>query len=313
MTSNLFLRISLFLIASIFCSNCATIIAPKEYSVSFKSKPEQATVSVKDLSGKTVFEGQTPASVLLPTNGGYFQGKSYIASFTKDGFAPFTAYLQPEISGLYIVGNGLFGSVIGWLIADPLSGGMWRLPTDVSVVLQTQKVDSAILPSPTKSWGRFGFGASLVLDAESASPGPILGSNMYGALYFEVSPQLALGFGLDLFQYAIKRKNFYWVDSVFTNTTISQFCIAYSLQGTMSYRFFEDTSSSPYFSVFAGPSIGTFPGPAFNYSGVLGYQLRINRFEFVGEIGYSGIMRKDDGYNIQYHFFPLRLGAQFYF
>ncbi len=310
MLSNPFLRIFLFLIASIFCSNCASIVAQKEYSVSLQSKPEQATVSVKDLSGTTVFEGQTPASVVLPTNGGYFQGKSYIASFTKEGFAPFTAYLQPEISGLYVVGNGLFGNVIGWLIADPLFGGMWRLPTDVSVVLQSQKVDSAILPSPTKSWGRCGLGASLVLDEENVSNGIIVGSDIYGSLYFEVLPHVALGFGLNLCQYTRTRNIPSWFGN---SSTITELGIAYSLQGTMSYRFFENTSSSPYFSIFAGPSIGSFPGPAFNYSAIFGYQLKVNRLEFVGEIGYSGVMRKDNDYNIQYHFFPIRFGAQFYF
>jgi hypothetical protein len=40
--------------------------------------------------------------------------------------------------------------------------------------------------------------------------------------------------------------------------------------------------------------------------------LKINRLEFVGEIGYSGVMRKDNDYNLQYHFFPIRFGAQFY-
>lgn len=309
MTSNLFLRISFLIITSIFCSNCASIVAPKAYSVSFHSKPEQAMISVKDLSGTTVFEGQTPASVVLPTNGGYFQSKSYIASFTKEGFAPFTAYLQPEISGLYIVGNGLFGNVIGWLIADPLFGGMWRLPTDVSVVLQSQKVDSAILPSPTKSWGRCGFGPSLVLDAVKAPNDVTLAADIYGSLYFEVLPHLALGFGLNLSQFTQKTDIFSWGGV----TTVNAPALAYSFQGTMSYRFFDDVSSSPYISIFAGPSIGSFPGPAFNYSGVLGYQLKVNRLEFVGEIGYSGVMRKDNDYNIQYHFFPIRFGAQFYF
>ena len=99
-----------------------------------------------------------------------------------------------------------------------------------------------------------------------------------------------------------------------TNTsTSSALGIAYSLQGTMSYRLFEGSSSSPYISIFAGPSIGSFPGPALNYSGVVGYQFKVNRLEFVAEIGYSGVMRKDNDYNIQYHFFPIRFGAQFYF
>jgi hypothetical protein len=271
-------------------SSCATISGRKEYTVSLKSMPEQATVNITDERGKTVFTGQTPTYANLPTSaGGYFQGKHYTATFTKDGFMPSSAYLQHEVSGLYVVGNALFGGVLGWLVADPISGGMWRLPTDVNVPLGTQqRTDTVITPQPTTSWGRFSLRTNIAFAGENVNSQ--VGAISDLMLYFEVAPRFAVGFGLESRTF----QNFYSFTSSFPGTSptaqrIPVVNLTTYLAGSFLYRFQDSPLASPYLSVTGGLGLGilTLPSSSWMGSGSVGYQWMISNFSVFVEGGYS--------------------------
>ena len=68
----------------------------------------------------------------------YFHAKTYYVTFSKTGYAEQQAVIKSSISGWYF-GNILFGGLIGMLIVDPITGKMWKLPTEVSANL-SQKV-----------------------------------------------------------------------------------------------------------------------------------------------------------------------------
>ncbi|MGI9305140.1 MAG: hypothetical protein ACR2RB_20905 [Gammaproteobacteria bacterium] len=115
---------------------CASIVSKSSYPVNISSNPENAKIEITDEDGRLVFEGQTPAIVTLETKAGYFSGHDYTILFAKEGFNKHRVTLKSGVDGWYIWGNLIFGLVIGWLIVDPATGAMWKLPTDVSIHLQ---------------------------------------------------------------------------------------------------------------------------------------------------------------------------------
>ena len=121
---------------------CASIVSKSQYPVTINSQPDQAEIAITDENGKTVHIGKTPATVTLQTKAGYFSGKDYTISFSKEGYSRYTAQIKRGVDGWYIAGNLLFGGLIGWLIVDPLTGAMWTLDKEVNAVLSPQTSSS---------------------------------------------------------------------------------------------------------------------------------------------------------------------------
>ena len=119
---------------------CASIVSKSSYPVTIKSSPAQADITIKDETGKAVYDGKTPTTVTLNTKAGYFKGKDYTVTFSKEGYDKHEAVIKRGVdTGWYIFGNILFGGLIGWFIVDPITGAMWKLPDELSVDLTEQK------------------------------------------------------------------------------------------------------------------------------------------------------------------------------
>jgi hypothetical protein len=121
-----------------FHLGCATIIKGGGESVSFKSNPSDADVKVIDArNGTTVASGKTPLSVKLDRGAGYFKGAKYNVVIEKPGFSKKEFVIDSSLmAGWYLVGNLLFGGLIGWFIVDPATGAMWTLdPVETYVEL----------------------------------------------------------------------------------------------------------------------------------------------------------------------------------
>lgn len=117
---------------------CGTIIGQTTQDVAIRSDPSEAAVTVVDEAGAQVFNGTTPASVTLTKKLRYFKGKSYTVTIEKAGYQPLQVALTPRANGWYIGGNFIFGGLIGWIIVDPLTGGMWTLtPKEVDGQLES--------------------------------------------------------------------------------------------------------------------------------------------------------------------------------
>ena len=109
-------------------ASCATIVGDATHTMPIASKPDGATVSIKDEKGVLTFKGQTPTTVTLSkSDGSYFGGKTYYVTVSKDGFDPQTFTVKATPNGWYIGGNLIFGGLIGWLIVDPLTGKMYKM------------------------------------------------------------------------------------------------------------------------------------------------------------------------------------------
>ena len=126
MKHNKLISLTSITLSAIIFSSCATIVSDSDYVVQVNSNPSDANFKVTNSSGIVVHSGRTPASISLSAKKGYFSGAKYNIVFDKHGFANQTIPIHAEIDGWYI-GNLLFGSFIGFLIVDPLTGAMWKL------------------------------------------------------------------------------------------------------------------------------------------------------------------------------------------
>ena len=113
---------------------CASIFSEDTYPVSITSAPSSASIEIKNEDGKTVYTGNTPATIKLKAGAGYFDGERYQVTFRKDGYQPSTYTLNSGIDGWYW-GNLLIGGVLGMLIIDPATGAMYTLPQTASASL----------------------------------------------------------------------------------------------------------------------------------------------------------------------------------
>jgi hypothetical protein len=126
-------------------TGCASVINGRDQKVSFTSEPTGARVVVTDLrKNLDVQSGTTPFQATLKRGAGWFKEARYKVTVEQAGFKKEEVTLEGRRSGWYI-GNLLIGDLFGYLVVDPLTGGMWVLePGDVKVVL---KKDAAALPA----------------------------------------------------------------------------------------------------------------------------------------------------------------------
>lgn len=136
----------------LFLSGCATIVNNEPAKFDLQSDPTSAKVVVTDISNnKVVMNAQTPFSVTLDKKKGYFSGKTYSVLVQKEGFKNIQFDIKPTLSGWYIC-NVFFGGFLGWLIVDPISGGMWNLKPETSenVVLKKDTITIKLISDLNK-------------------------------------------------------------------------------------------------------------------------------------------------------------------
>jgi hypothetical protein len=106
-------------------------------------------VTLKNKRGIKILKGTIPTVITLPSSSGFFSGADYSLVFEKDGFEPVTVTLSSELNPWYI-GNILFGGLIGFLVVDPATGAMFRLPEQVHGTLAAK--NTSFLPNQEGLW-----------------------------------------------------------------------------------------------------------------------------------------------------------------
>ena len=124
---------------SLIMTGCASIISGSTQTLTFKSVPDEATISITNKAGEKVHTGITPATVTLKRGTGYFKPAAYEVTLKKEGYQTKTVQVTGTMNGWYIA-NIVFGGLIGLLIVDPATGAMYTLnPSDVNAVLDTNQ------------------------------------------------------------------------------------------------------------------------------------------------------------------------------
>ncbi len=130
------------LISLLLISGCASIISKSDYPVSFNSAPSGAQVTIKDAkAGRVIYKGKTPCIVTLKAKHGFFSPAQYDVCFNLPGYNTKLVTLDATLDGWYI-GNIIFGGLIGFLIVDPATGAMWKLPSNIDITLTKKDIIS---------------------------------------------------------------------------------------------------------------------------------------------------------------------------
>lgn len=123
-----------------FATGCASIVSKSDYPVAFNSSPTGANITITDKSGMEIYKGKTPTQITLKSGSGYFSGAKYNVKFDKEGCEEQVLVLEKQLDGWYI-GNILFGGLIGFLIVDPATGAMWKLPPNLHASMATKATE----------------------------------------------------------------------------------------------------------------------------------------------------------------------------
>ena len=111
---------------------CATIIGKSHQTVLIRTDPPGAEVTIRNSDGIAVWHGTAPSPVTLKAGDGFFQGQKYSVLAERNGDAR-SRVLDTHVNGWYLLGNLVFGGLIGWLIVDPATGAMWSLSDTVLI------------------------------------------------------------------------------------------------------------------------------------------------------------------------------------
>jgi hypothetical protein len=126
----------LALIVLSLATGCASIVSKSNWPVAFDTNPSGAEVVIRDISGAVVHRGTTPTSARLRSGGGYFSAARYDVEATLEGYQVGRGSVLAELNGWYF-GNLGFGGLVGFLVVDPLTGAMYKLPSHYMLNLHT--------------------------------------------------------------------------------------------------------------------------------------------------------------------------------
>ncbi|ADU37658.1 hypothetical protein [Variovorax paradoxus] len=115
-------------------SGCASIFNGTTQAVAFSSAPQGAAMTITNRAGEPVHTGTTPSTVTLKRGAGYFKSEAYTVTMKKEGFADASQQVDSQVSGWYVA-NIMLGGLLGMLIVDPASGGMYTFPDTVKGTL----------------------------------------------------------------------------------------------------------------------------------------------------------------------------------
>ena len=108
-------------------AGCASIVSSNKETITLRTNPPDAAFTITNKAGEEIERGRTPATLTLNTSRGYFQGETYRVKFLKDGYKEQDMFVDSSPRGWYVLGNLIFGGLIGWIIVDPLTGAMFTL------------------------------------------------------------------------------------------------------------------------------------------------------------------------------------------
>ncbi|RBW46820.1 hypothetical protein DS885_06365 [Psychromonas sp. B3M02] len=133
-------KLSALALSAVLMSGCSSIVSDSKYNVAISSEPSEATFILKNKAGFTIHSGRTPSSISLDASSGFFQGETYTLIINKKGYEEKIVEIDSSIDGWYF-GNLIFGSLIGFLIVDPATGAMFKLPehSNSSLKLKTEE------------------------------------------------------------------------------------------------------------------------------------------------------------------------------
>ncbi len=134
-------QVSLVALAcAVALSGCGSIINGSTQNMSVQTTPSNANISLLSSSGALITQSQGSLFYNLKRSDGFFNGANYNLKIEADGYNTQIIPLTSSASGWYLAGNILLGGLIGWLIVDPATGGMWAIEAENTMDIENLKV-----------------------------------------------------------------------------------------------------------------------------------------------------------------------------
>lgn len=102
--------------------------------------PTEADIELLSSNGVLIEQSKGSLFYELKRKKGYFDGANYNIKVTAEGYESQVISITSSANGWYIGGNILVGGLIGWLIVDPATGGMWSLEANNGQDTESLKV-----------------------------------------------------------------------------------------------------------------------------------------------------------------------------
>ena len=121
-------------------ANCASIVGSREETVTFTTNIEKANLKIRNAHNMLIYDGYAPVSLSLKKKESYFNGETYSIEVSKKGYDSVEMLLDTRLSAWYVLGNLIFGGLIGYLIVDPATGAMWTFEKE-NMFLNLTKIE----------------------------------------------------------------------------------------------------------------------------------------------------------------------------
>ncbi|KXF82036.1 hypothetical protein [Enterovibrio coralii] len=132
----------------LFVMGCSSIVNGSTQPLKISATPDAATIRLLNKNGDVLKEQKGRLDYLMKRSTGYFEGADYKLEISYEGYQTQTLELMSTASGWYIGGNIFFGGLIGWLIVDPMTGGMWVIES--SNMQETDEMNVTLLKNATE-------------------------------------------------------------------------------------------------------------------------------------------------------------------
>lgn len=117
-------------ICTLFITACSSIINGSTQTLSVEAEPNTALIQLFDSDHELIAEDTGTLELEVERGKGYYSGASYTLEISFDGYDTQIIDIQPKPDDWYVGGNLLIASVMGYLVVDPLTGGMWAIETE---------------------------------------------------------------------------------------------------------------------------------------------------------------------------------------
>ena len=111
--------------ASTLLTGCASIMNGTTQQLAVTVQPSDAMITLTNENGEQIEQKMGSMYYKLKRGNGFFSSNNYVLQLNRQDYQTEIIPIESSASGWYILGNILVGGFIGWLIVDPITGGMW--------------------------------------------------------------------------------------------------------------------------------------------------------------------------------------------